>query len=277
MSGRIEKTIFISYRRTNLPWALAIFQNLSSRGYDVFFDFQSINSGDFEQIILGNIKARAHFIVLLTASAIERCSNPKDWLRREIETAIDSKRNIIPVMLEGFEFGTSLTAKYLTGKLALLTNYNGLRVHSDYFEESVNRLCERYLNVPLDMVLHPMSNTVKESTQEQQSIANKYNKVEKAELYAQERLDNADVFKYPDKTKLRKQIIRYFNREEFETLCTDFQTSLATNGLFLMISLANFGEKGFEYQVRDMLDWLQRRGLYEDFVDIIRSHRGSIF
>ena len=27
---RIEKTVFISYRRTNFPWALAIFQDLSS-------------------------------------------------------------------------------------------------------------------------------------------------------------------------------------------------------------------------------------------------------
>ena len=27
--GRIEKTIFISYRRSNASWALAIFQNLT--------------------------------------------------------------------------------------------------------------------------------------------------------------------------------------------------------------------------------------------------------
>lgn len=26
----IEKTVFISYRRTNAPWALAIYQNLTS-------------------------------------------------------------------------------------------------------------------------------------------------------------------------------------------------------------------------------------------------------
>jgi len=25
---RIEKTVFLSYRRTNFPWALAIFQDL---------------------------------------------------------------------------------------------------------------------------------------------------------------------------------------------------------------------------------------------------------
>ena len=86
---RIEKTVFLSYRRTNIPWALAIFQNLTHHGYDVFFDYNGIASGDFERVILGNINARAHFLVLLTPSALERCGDPADWLRREIETALD--------------------------------------------------------------------------------------------------------------------------------------------------------------------------------------------
>jgi hypothetical protein len=57
--GRVEKTVFISYRRSNAPWALAIFQNLTQHGYDVFFDFLGIASGDFERVILENITARA--------------------------------------------------------------------------------------------------------------------------------------------------------------------------------------------------------------------------
>jgi hypothetical protein len=44
---------------------------------------------DFEHVILGNIKAPAHFLVVLTPSALERCDEPADWLRREIETALD--------------------------------------------------------------------------------------------------------------------------------------------------------------------------------------------
>lgn len=97
--GRIERSVFISYRRTNLPWALAVYQNLSARGYDVFFDYQSINSGDFEQIIKGNIRARAHFLVLLTPTALERCKEPGDWLRQEIEIALAEQRNIVPLFL----------------------------------------------------------------------------------------------------------------------------------------------------------------------------------
>jgi hypothetical protein len=104
---RIEKTVFISYRRTAVPWAQSMFQNLTQNGYDAFFDFRGIASGGFEEVILENIKARAHFVVLLTPSALERCSDPADLFRREIETALINKRNIVPIMLEGFEFGAA--------------------------------------------------------------------------------------------------------------------------------------------------------------------------
>ena len=94
--ARIEKTVFISYRRTNVPWALAIYQDLTQHGFDVFLDYTGVASGDFESVILENIHSRAHFLVLLTPSALERCGEPGDWLRREIEAALDSRRNIVP-------------------------------------------------------------------------------------------------------------------------------------------------------------------------------------
>src|ERR1039457_2148149 len=126
--GRVEKTVFISYRRsTTTPWALAIFHNLTSHGFDVFFDYNGIASGDFERVILGNIKARAHFLVLLTPSTLERCGDPSDWLRREIETALEVQRNIVPLMLEGFDFSTPEIASHLkVGTLADLRRYNAL-------------------------------------------------------------------------------------------------------------------------------------------------------
>jgi hypothetical protein len=42
----IDKTVFISYRTTNAPWALAIFKELTHHGYDTFFDYTGIPSGD---------------------------------------------------------------------------------------------------------------------------------------------------------------------------------------------------------------------------------------
>jgi len=151
--SKIEKTVFISYRRTNSYHARAIFQDLRGNGYDVFMDYESINSGSFSQIILNQIKARAHFVVILTPSALERCSDPNDWLRREIETAIDEKRNIIPVMMDGFSWRD--VGKYLLGKISTLNEYSFLSVPSQYFEEAMNRLRTRFLNVPIEVVIHP--------------------------------------------------------------------------------------------------------------------------
>jgi tetratricopeptide (TPR) repeat protein len=169
--ARVEKTVFISYRRTNAPWALAIFQNLHNNGYDVFFDFKGIASGDFESVILGNIRSRAHFIVLLTPSALERCGEKGDWLRREIEEALAIKRNIVPLMLEGFDFGTPAIANQLTGKLEALKSYNALDVPASYFMEAMERLRQQYLNVPLRAVLHPASVSAQRATKSQQAAA----------------------------------------------------------------------------------------------------------
>lgn len=183
---RIEKTVFISYRRTNLPWALAVFQDLTHHGYDVFLDYSGIASGDFESAILGNIKARAHFLVLLTPSALERCDNPADWLRREIETALTYQRNIVPLMLEGFDFAAPAIVGQLRGTLAALKHYNGLPVPPAYFAEAMERLRSRYLNVPLTAVLHPVSHFAQRAASEQKAAANAAPTVQKQELSSQE-------------------------------------------------------------------------------------------
>jgi tetratricopeptide (TPR) repeat protein len=194
MPRRIEKTVFISYRRANAPWALAIFQNLTVHEYNVFFDYMSINSGDFEQILIQNIRARAHFLILLTPSALERCDDPGDWLRREIEVALDEERNIVPIFLEGFNFSSPAIASKLTGKLASLNRYNGLNVPVDYFWEAMDRLRTRYLNVSLDMVLHPVTTNVARTVQSQQTFARQARQVEERQLTAQQWYEKGKSF-----------------------------------------------------------------------------------
>jgi TIR domain len=184
---RIEKTVFISYRHTNAPWALAIYQNLTHHGFDVFIDFQGIASGDFEQVILENIRARAHFLVLLTPSALEHCGDPKDWLRREVETALESRRNVVPVMLDGFDFEAPSNASRLTSQLAALKDYNALRVYAEYFLAAMDRLRGDFLNVPLESVSHPasLSAPARQAAEAQQAAAGAAPTVGQEELTAQ--------------------------------------------------------------------------------------------
>ncbi len=195
---RVEKTVFISYRRTNLPWELAIFQNLTNHGYDVFFDYEGVASGDFESVILGNINSRAHFLLLLTPSALERCNEPGDWLRREIEAALDSERNTVPLMLEGFDFGTPSIASQLTGKLATLKRYNGLSIPPAYFMEAMERLRTRFLNVPLESIQHPASVSAAQAAADQRAAAEAAPTVREEELTAQQWAERAFAATDPD-------------------------------------------------------------------------------
>lgn len=151
----VQKTVFISYRRTNIFAARAVYQNLTTHGYDVFLDYEGIDAGSFESIILNQIAARAHFIVILTPGALERCRQPGDWLRREIEQAIDLKRNIVPLLFEQFSFKQA--EPHLTGKLTVLPGYNGLDVPQAYFDAAMERLRTRFLSKPLDVIAHPVS------------------------------------------------------------------------------------------------------------------------
>ena len=183
---RVEKTVFISYRRTNASWALAISQSLTHSGFDVFLDYQGIASGDFERSILENIRSRAHFLIVLTPSALARCDDPCDWLRREIEEALETRRNIVPLMLEGFDFGTSAIASKLTGKLAALKRYNGMTVSVEYFEAAMTKLHEKFLNVPLDAVLHQASGFAQQAAKDQQTAAAAAPTVRQRELTAQD-------------------------------------------------------------------------------------------
>jgi tetratricopeptide (TPR) repeat protein len=208
MTGRIQKTVFISYRRTNFPWALNIYQDLTHHGYDVFFDYQSIDSGDFEKIILDNIRARAHFIVVLTPSALERCQEPDDWLRREIETALDEKRNIVPLMMEGFDFGSPLVTQALTGKLATLSSKNGLPIYAAYFFEGMEKLRNRYLNLALeDIHIHALTTDAREFTETMKVAANLAPSIETKELTAQEWFERG--YKFQEAKNLEEAIRCY--------------------------------------------------------------------
>lgn len=106
-------------------------------------DVESIDSGQFDTIILNQIAARAHFLVILTPGSVERCKEPRDWLRREIEHAMDLQRNIVPLLVNNFSF--TGTESCLTGKLSALSRYNGLTLPHDYFDAAMERLRTRFL------------------------------------------------------------------------------------------------------------------------------------
>jgi tetratricopeptide (TPR) repeat protein len=80
-------------------------------------------------------------------------------------------------MFERFDFDTPVAA---------LKSYNALPVPAEYFPEAMERLRERYLNVPLEAVLHPASASARQSAQDQQAAAAAAPAVKVTALTAQE-------------------------------------------------------------------------------------------
>ena len=148
-------TVFLSYRRNVSAFiARAIFMDLRQHGYDVFMDVESIDSGQFDTIILAQIAARAHFLVVLTHGTLEGCQEPDDWLRREIEYAMELGRNVVPILVNGFRFDANAHT-YLTGKLHNLPRYNGPTLYHDYFDAAMERLRTRFLRLPAEGDIKP--------------------------------------------------------------------------------------------------------------------------
>ncbi|HEX2908747.1 MAG TPA: SUMF1/EgtB/PvdO family nonheme iron enzyme [Phototrophicaceae bacterium] len=149
-------SIFISYRRsTSKHLAQLIFRELRQRGHDAFLDVTSIDSGAFDRIILNQIAARPHFLLILSPGSLERCVNEGDWLRREVEEAFRLKRNIIPIFDEGFNIEQE--RQYLPEPIRTeLARLNAPPYSHYYFDAFMDTVCNRFLKQPVyDVLITP--------------------------------------------------------------------------------------------------------------------------
>lgn len=143
-----EKRVFISYRRVNQPWAVAVHLALTHASFDVFLDVENLGSGRFADALLENVRSRTHFLLILTPGALDRIDEPGDWLRREIEHAILHQRNIVPLLFDRFVFDGEVQ-KRLTGGLEELSEYNSLEIPgARYFRSAMEQLRTRFLQSP---------------------------------------------------------------------------------------------------------------------------------
>lgn len=128
--------VFISYRRDGGEYTAKILRDrLDELGYTVFFDVESLRSGDFNTKLYSVIEECADFILILSPDALNRCQNEDDWVRREVEYALERGKNIIPVMLRGFEFPESLPPS-----MEQLRFKHGIPANTEFFEAFIQKL-----------------------------------------------------------------------------------------------------------------------------------------
>ena len=139
--------IFISYRRkTGADDARLLQQALKARGFNVFFDYDSLRAGQFDKRIYTAIEEAPFFILMLSEGALDNCVNEGDWVRNEIEYALKLTRKIIPVAVNpsAWTFPECLPAKIMEG----IGNESISELNkAALFEESIEKLIKDRLSL----------------------------------------------------------------------------------------------------------------------------------
>ncbi len=131
--------IFISYRRENGEYLAALLKDrLTEIGYQVFYDVESLRSGDFNDELLAVIEECEDVLVVLPPGGLDRCITDKgDWVRREVVHALKCKKNIIPVLMRNFKFPDELPEE-----LEPLRRMNGVSANMEYFDAVIRRITD---------------------------------------------------------------------------------------------------------------------------------------
>lgn len=143
-----DKRIFISYRRDDTaPYAGWLHELLAQRfgRPSVFKDVTTVRPGmDFTKAITEAVAASSVLIVLIGPSwelasdgQGRRLEDPKDWVRVEIESALDKNILVIPVLVRGVPMPSSDS---LPASLRRLTHMQALQIDYESFQEDVKRL-----------------------------------------------------------------------------------------------------------------------------------------
>lgn len=138
--------IFISYRREGgYETAKHLFDLLDRDGFSVSFDIDTLRNGDFDTDIFRIIDGCKDFIIILSPGVFDRCvknsAQNDDWVRKELAYALKQKKNIIPVMLKGFEgFPPDLPAD-----IAGIARKNAVIYEMHYFNAFYEKLKKDFL------------------------------------------------------------------------------------------------------------------------------------
>lgn len=141
--------IFISYRREGgEAMARLLYDRMERLGYCVFLDVEGLRSGQFNKALYDVIDNCTDFLLILPDRALERCQEPSDWVRLEIERAVNKNKNIIPVMMRNFTFPDDLPPT-----LCNLPYYQGISANMEYFDAVIDRLVKMHIkSVPRNRV-----------------------------------------------------------------------------------------------------------------------------
>lgn len=138
--------VFISYRRRDgAELAQIVYQALTARGYRVFMDVRSLPSGRFDASLLKTIEEAPDFVPVLTPECSARRPEEDDWFYREVEHALLSHRNVVPITSEAFQPPKQVPPDELISRLSF---HHAVQYSHEYAEAAIDRLCRMLTTKP---------------------------------------------------------------------------------------------------------------------------------
>ena len=136
---------FISYRRnTGSQLASRIYDYLLSKGKKPFLDIAEMNGGRFDTQLRHRVRSAVNFVLVLSEGALDRCSQPEDWIAQEIALALSSNSNIVLAMEDNFLIPSD---DVLPENIRCILNFEAVRFNQANFNERIG-LLERMLHFP---------------------------------------------------------------------------------------------------------------------------------
>jgi hypothetical protein len=138
--------IFISYRRKGgYDTAKLLYDKLRMDGYSVSFDIETLEKGNFDYELEKRVAGCKDFLLILNPGIFDRFANQDydpedDWVRREIACALNQNKNIVPLVLEGFDY-----PKILPDDIKGVTRKNSIDLNPKHFEDAYSRMKRVFL------------------------------------------------------------------------------------------------------------------------------------
>lgn len=132
--------VFISYRRTTGSQLASLLKvHLQLRGFSVFIDVEKLEAGRFEEKLITSVQRARNFILVLSANALDKCMGDvamKDWVHKEIVTALNGKKNIVPVT-DNFVWPDPTS---LPEDMSTILKFNGIKWSHEYQEATIEKI-----------------------------------------------------------------------------------------------------------------------------------------
>ena len=111
--------IFISYKHADWKAVYPVIDKLHERGVNIWYDANLTKGKYYDIQIAKHIKNAALFVTFITERVMKCCDDEEDYLIKELNVAISTKRQRLPIFLDDVELDGFYLMHY-TGKQSIL-------------------------------------------------------------------------------------------------------------------------------------------------------------